>query len=144
VNDFDSDKSALLLDLEDARAALLAAVRRLSPDDLERARRGSWSISRILSHLLQSERLYTQLISMFSGEPVSPAGAGPPTLDAIPSSLETSRGALLAAVLQVRSEDFYRLQIIGHEEYSVLSILENVANHEREHAEQITKTLDSA
>jgi hypothetical protein len=88
--------------------------------------------------------LYTQLISMFTGEPVGPAGADPPTLDAIASSLETSRQALLAAVFQVRSEDFYRLQIIGHEEYSVLSILENVANHEREHAEQIMKTLASA
>lgn len=144
MNDFDSDKATLLLDLEDARAALLAVVRRLTPDGLERARRGSWSISRILSHLLQSERLYTQLISVFSGERVSSVIGDPATLDAIAPSLETSRGALLAAVFQVRSEDFYRLQTIGHEEYSVLSILENVANHDREHAEQIRKTLASA
>ena len=39
------------------------------------------------------------------------------------------------------SEKFYELRKVGHEEYSVLSILENVANHDREHAEQIRKTL---
>ena len=45
------------------------------------------------------------------------------------------------AIDHVKEEDFYRLQTIGHEEYSVLSILENVASHDREHAEQIRKTL---
>jgi hypothetical protein len=43
----------------------------------------------------------------------------------------------------VKKEDFYRLQAIGHEEYSVLSILENVASHDREHADQIRRTIES-
>jgi hypothetical protein len=30
---------------------------------------------------------------------------------------------------------------MGHEEYSVISLLENEINHEREHAAQITTTL---
>jgi hypothetical protein len=33
---------------------------------------------------------------------------------------------------------------MGYEEYSIFSMLENEANHEREHAAQIRKTLDAA
>jgi uncharacterized damage-inducible protein DinB len=146
VNGFDSDKSGLLSDLDASHETLLDVVRRLSADDLTRARRGSWSVSRILGHVLQSERLYIQLISVFSGEPAAPAPAGAveDTPAELANALESSRAALLRAVTRVGEADFYRLQIIGHEEYSVLSILENVANHEREHAEQIMKTLASA
>ena len=43
----------------------------------------------------------------------------------------------------IDEETFYRLGNLGYEEYSVLSMLENEANHEREHAAQITKTLVS-
>lgn len=57
------------------------------------------------------------------------------------TALEGTRNAVLEGVDHVKEEDFYRLQSIGHEEYSVLSILENVAAHDREHAEQIRKTI---
>jgi hypothetical protein len=60
------------------------------------------------------------------------------------TQLETTRKAVLDGVGHVKEADFYRLQSIGHEEYSVLSILENVASHDREHAEQIQKTLASS
>jgi hypothetical protein len=30
---------------------------------------------------------------------------------------------------------------VGHEEYSILSVLENVSNHDREHAEQVKTIL---
>jgi len=32
---------------------------------------------------------------------------------------------------------------MGFEEYSIVSMLENESNHEREHAAQIKKTLDN-
>ena len=38
-------------------------------------------------------------------------------------------------------ETFYELRKVGHEEYSILSVLENIANHDREHAEQIRNIL---
>ena len=57
------------------------------------------------------------------------------------AALEATRKVLLDGVGHVKEEDFYRLQTIGHDEYSVLSILENDAAHDREHAEQIRKTL---
>jgi hypothetical protein len=56
-------------------------------------------------------------------------------------ALGATRQAVIDTTSQVEERDFYRLQTIGHEEYSVLSILENVANHDREHAEQIRRTL---
>ena len=57
-----------------------------------------------------------------------------------------TRKALLNALEELEmdpmsSEKFYELRKVGHEEYSVLSVLENVANHDREHAEQIRNIL---
>lgn len=144
MSDFDSDKAALLQDLEQSRVQLNKVVGKLSADDLPSARRGSWPVSKILDHVLRSERLYAQLISVFSGVGglVEP-GASPETPAEAITGLETTRKAVLDGVGHVKEVDFYRLQTIGHEEYSVLSILENVASHDREHAEQIRRTIES-
>lgn len=142
MSDFDSDKAELLRDLEKSRAQLNEVVGKLTADDLSSARRGSWPISKVLEHVLHSERLYGQFISAFSGvgyngEP----GAVPTTPAEALTALETTRKAVLDGVSHVKEGDFYRLQTIGHDEYSVLSILENDAAHDREHAEQILKTV---
>ena len=144
MSDFSSDRAELLGELQKARAQLSEVVGRLSADDLSRARRGSWPVSKILQHVLHSERLYAQLISVFSGvgSSVQP-GTDPETSREAMSALEATRKAVLDSVEHVKEEDFYRLQAIGHEEYSVLSILENVASHDREHAEQIRRTIAS-
>lgn len=142
MSEFDSDKSDLLDDLARTRGDLQSVIREVSDSDLDTSRRGSWSVARILDHVVHSERLYAQLISVFSGtsaplpdsRPITSAG------DAL-SQLEGTRAAVLDGVAEVKEQDFYRLQTIGHEEYSVLSILENVASHDREHAEQIRRTI---
>jgi hypothetical protein len=41
----------------------------------------------------------------------------------------------------VDEDHFYALRTVSHEEYSILSLLENVANHDREHAAQVEATL---
>lgn len=145
MTEFDSDRAALLSELETARAQLNEVVGRLSPGDLSSARRGSWPVSKILDHVLHSERLYAQLISVFSGvgTSIEPAGNPSKAAEAL-RALEATRKAVIDGVGHVKEADFYRLQTIGHEEYSVLSILENVASHDREHAEQIRKTLTEA
>lgn len=144
MSDFDTDKAQLLSELEAGRAHLNEVVGKLSAKDLTSARRGSWPVSKILDHVLHSERLYAQLISVFSGvgASIEPAGSPSTSAEAL-TALEETRKAVLDGVCQVKEADFYRLQSIGHEEYSVLSILENVASHDREHAEQIQKTLAS-
>lgn len=144
MSDFTLDKAELLSELQEGRSRLNEVVSKLSADDLSRARRGSWPISRILEHVVHSERLYAQLISVFSGVGTSiEPSSEPSTAAEVLTALEATRKAVLDGIDRVKEEDFYRLQTIGHEEYSVLSILENVASHDREHAEQIQKTRAS-
>jgi len=144
MSSFDSDKRELVDDLARSRAELVAVVEALRREDFELARRGSWTVARILEHVRHSERLYTQLISVFSSKPVTPPETGElADAGAALSALSASRDAFLKAVAEVDEDDFYRLQTIGHEEYSVLSILENNAAHDREHAQQIRKTVES-
>ncbi len=142
MSEFDSEKDALLSDLQASRAKLHDVVAGLSSDDLSSARPGSWPVSKILDHVVHSERLYAQLISVFSGvgTSVEPSRTPSSSAEAL-AALEVTRKAVLDGIGYVKEEDFYRLQTIGHEEYSVLSILENVASHDREHAEQIRKTI---
>ena len=145
MSEFDADKAALLLDMDEARAELEGVVRKLEANDMERMRRGSWPVSRILEHVRDSERIYTQLISVFNGQPAVSVESGELTTAVkVSSSLGATRAGLLEAISSVEEKDFYRLQTIGHEEYSVLSILENVASHDREHAQQIQKTVSEA
>lgn len=145
MSEFEADKAALLRDMDEARAELEGVVRKLEAKDMERVRRGSWPVSRILEHVRDSERIYTQLISVFNGQPAISVESGELSTPAkVASSLGATRTGLLEAISSVEEKDFYRLQTIGHEEYSVLSILENVASHDREHAQQIRKTVTAA
>lgn len=64
MSDFSSDKAELLGDIQKSRAQLNEVVAKPSADDLSSARRGSWPVSKILEHVLHSERLYAQLTSV--------------------------------------------------------------------------------
>lgn len=144
MSDFSSDRAELLSEMQKSRVQLNEVVGKLGADDLSSARRGSWPVSKILEHVLHSEKLYAQLISVFSGVGAAIEANGNPSTSAEAlAALEATRKAVVDGVEHVKEEDFYRLQTIGHEEYSVLSILENVAAHDREHAEQIGKTIGS-
>lgn len=55
--------------------------------------------------------------------------------------LGRSRAALLHALDDVDEDTFFRLQHVGHEEYSVLSVIENVELHDREHAAHIERIM---
>jgi hypothetical protein len=57
-----------------------------------------------------------------------------------------SRKALIKALGSLEEdvaayETFYEVRKVGHEEFSVLSLLENVASHDREHTDQIRSIL---
>jgi uncharacterized damage-inducible protein DinB len=145
MSEFDSDKSALLSELSEARSEFEEVVGPLTAEDMARSRRGSWTVSKVLNHVLHSERIYTQLISAFNGKASVMADASDVRTGGEGlAALAATRKSLLEAVGGVEEQDFYRLQTIGHEEYSVLSILENVISHDREHVEQIRKTLAEA
>jgi uncharacterized damage-inducible protein DinB len=142
-DDFEQDVQHCRNELNAAREELLAVVRSLQDHHLERGRRGGWDVRRVLEHVIYSEFMYARIVQHLRGLPVD---QGP--VDAVPASaadavdkLAASRTALTEALGGVDEETFYRIGRLGHEEYSVLSLLENEINHEREHAAQIMATV---
>jgi hypothetical protein len=99
----------------------------------------------VLEHVIDSEWLYGRLVQHLRGREASDeieSGAPANGADA-ERRLAASRQALLSAVEGVDEETFYRLQKLGHEEYSVVSILENTAMHDHEHATQVREILSA-
>ncbi len=139
-SEFDRDLGAARNECDRDRRTLLSVVGALRDADLDRARRGGWTVRRVLEHVIQSEWLYVGLVHHLRGRQTeqTPMEAGAPASVAVSSrDLKVSRQALLAAIDGVVEDTFYQLQRVGHEEYSVLSVLENVALHDREHAAQV-------
>ncbi len=145
-SEFESDFAELKTDIDASRAELDAAVASLTDSDLDRARRGGWSLRRTIEHVIESEWLYTSLVSHLGSQPVPDrprTSCDGDTVAEITAKLAACRGALLTSLGGATEDNFYEVQRLGHEEYSILSVLENVANHDREHAEQIKKTVAS-
>ncbi len=143
---FAADLEAVSGDLTNARAALVSTVQRLSDEGLDRARRGGWTVRRVLEHVVEFEWLCVMAVAALRGQPPAQGQQtsceGQP-VDEILCMLDASRHALLQAVDGVDEETFYTLGRLGREEYSVLSALENVAHHDREHVEQINSIVAS-
>src|SRR3990172_11977106 len=144
ASSFQSDLDALLAEPNASRAELVSVLQAVSDADLDGGRRGGWPVRRVLEHVIQSEHLYATLVSHLRGLSVEPHGqvtCEGQSADQILCELDSSRHALLSALDGVDEDSFYRLGRIGHEEYSVMSVLENVANHDREHAAQAAPIL---
>lgn len=145
--EFEADQHVALADLTMARADLISAVQSLTSFDLQRVRRGGWPVARVIEHSIEHDYMMAMAASAIRGQPVAPRGEmscdGQP-VDEIICRMESGRTALLTAVKDVTEEQFYRLLKLGHEEFSVLSVLENAASHDREHAGQIRSILASA
>ena len=127
------------------REALLRAVRPLTAADMRVARRGGWGIGRVLEHVVQSEVAYAKLLAHLCGRPAPDLrfddiddGA---TAEA---QLAETRAAVHAAIDGVQDATLYLLASVGHEEYSPLSVLENIALHDREHEAQVQALLGYA
>lgn len=131
-------------ELQRDRELLLALVRQLSAGDLERSRRGGWTVRRVIEHVIESEATYAKALAHLCARQTGdlPARDVATAAEAI-EKLNATRAAALAMVDGVDDDTFYRLVELGHEEYSPLSMLENIALHDREHEEQI-RTLVSA
>ena len=95
TNTLQSDLEAVTADMTASRAALVSAVQRLTDANLESARRGGWSVRRVLEHVIQSEQLYVTLIAALRGQPIGqqqrPSCEGRP-VDAILCLLDSSKG----------------------------------------------------
>ena len=145
-DEFERDLSKASEDASQARQDLLAVLRTLNDADLDKVRRGGWPVRKVLEHAIHSEVLYARLARHLRELPQPEDEAvtkPPPTVANAIAALEHSRSALEAAVEGVDEETFYTLRVVGHEEYSILSLLENVALHDREHAPQIQDIVGS-
>jgi len=144
-NEFEADLRQLQGELSASRADLLGVIQSLDDADLDRARRGGWTVAHVLGHVIQSEYLYGGLVAAIVGATARSAQRSEPLTSRATAleELAATREALLGALASATEENFYRLQQFGHDEYSVISVLENAANHDREHAEQIRRTLAS-
>jgi uncharacterized damage-inducible protein DinB len=147
---FHSDLASSQQAIEGARRELLTVVDSVSRAGMEQARKGGWPVRRVLEHVIHSEHLYGQAIAYLAGAevPARPSETSPASAAQARTMLLDARTATLKALeeldLDPRAyETFYELRKVGHEEYSVLSVLENVANHDGEHAEQIKAILAS-
>ena len=142
-DEFDRDLTSACEELDAARRELLPVVGALSDADLDRERRGGWTVRRVLAHVIESEWLYANLVAHLRGAPVAGdvVSGGPASSAEAAQRLDASRRALRAALDGVDEASFYRLGVVGREEYSIISVLENTANHDREHAGQIQAIL---
>ena len=145
ADEFDGDLAFARKELDISRRELLAVVGALADADLGRERRGGWRVGRVLEHVIQSEWLYARLVTHLRELPVEGevVSGVPSSVEDAKERLNTSHAALLGALDGVDEVSYYRLREVGHEEYSVLSVVENQVNHDREHAEQVRTILDS-
>ena len=135
------ERAELFAALTDSADRLVAAARaardRPVPD-------GEWGPEQVVRHLIDSEVAYAKVIGFLRSNPVelenaSDADVASPAAAA--AALERVRARLLALVDGVEEATFYDLRALGKEQYSVLSVLENIASHDHEHVEQLRKTL---
>jgi uncharacterized damage-inducible protein DinB len=142
TEEFDRDLARCRADLNAARAGLLAVVTALSDADLDKAPRGHWTVRRVLEHTIWHEELYVRFVGHVRGQKGTEMADNTPSsvADAV-ERLTRSRNALLAGVDGVEEDLFYRLTKLGPEEYSILTMLENEANHEREHGAQVQQIV---
>jgi uncharacterized damage-inducible protein DinB len=144
TTEFEAELERSITELREARRTLIELVSGLSDADLLRGRRGHWTVAGVLDHVLESDRHYAQLIAALRNQEHSPQAAGPSEVESganAAKALAVTRDLILEATAGVDEETFYRLGGPGHQQYSVLSTLENVALHDHEHGAQIQQIL---
>lgn len=99
----------------------------------------------MLDHVISSEHGYARLIGHLRNHPITdaPPPSDPASTNDAKEMLAASRATLLGALDGVGEDEFYTIARIGHEEYSIMSILENARSHDHEHGGQLTEILSS-
>jgi uncharacterized damage-inducible protein DinB len=141
---FDTELAEATTAIERARASFLDLLRGLTDDDLARGRRGGWAVRDVIRHVIDAEVAYAKVIGYLRSSAVDLLNATDEDVaskEAAIAALQRARAQLLVLLDGIDEQTFYDLRALGKEQYSVLSVLENVANHDREHLEQIEKIL---
>jgi phosphinothricin acetyltransferase len=128
--------------MRENREALLSTISRLDREEMERSRPGGWAVGRVLEHVIESEQAYARVLAHLCGRTAPELRVTAPR-DAADAGemLAAARDAALAMVDGIVDEVLYKLARLGHEEYSALSVLENIAAHDEDHRRQIVELL---
>lgn len=146
MDEFQRDLAENLKAIETARTVLLDGLLPLTVEDLHRGRRGGWSIQEVLRHLIDAEVAYATVLGFLRTSAIEVPNASDDDVvsaSAAIAALERTRKQLVALLDGVDENTFYDMRSLGTNEYSVMSVLENVADHDHEHLSQIVKTLAS-
>ena len=84
--EFQDDFTTIQEETREARTELLEVLRPLQDSDLERTRRGSWSVRATLDHVLGTEWYYVDTVLRLRDQPTG-AGRDPLDLTSVSSSL---------------------------------------------------------
>jgi uncharacterized damage-inducible protein DinB len=144
TTEFERDLADNLQAASTARAVLLERLRLLTDDDLRRTRRGGWSMQEVLRHVIDAEVAYTRVVGFLRSLTLQIADATPDDVASVPAviaALERYRRDLESAVDGVDEATFYEVRALGRDQYSVMSVLENVADHDHEHTGQIERLM---
>ncbi len=132
-------------DMASARRELLALVSTAPPDSAGLARPGGWTLGRVLHHVIESEAVYAKLLAHQRGVAAPDLDAGEPSDGAdAAAKLAATRSAVETLVDGIDDATLYRLVRFGHEEYSPLSVLENIASHDLDHFAQVAELIGDA
>jgi phosphinothricin acetyltransferase len=128
--------------MHERREGLLSSITPLAAGDMAQARPGGWSVGRVLQHVIESEHAYAKLIAHLAGR-VAPEGtfSAPRGGTEAAEMLGETRAGVRAMLEGIDDTTLYRLARIGHEEYSPLSVIENIAAHDEDHHRQIVDLL---
>ena len=138
----EEDLRRVIADLKRERAALFRTLRPIEAGDFDRARPGGWSIGRVAQHLVESDVLYAKLLAHQTQRDAGDLpGIEPADGASTMAALMVTQRAMLHMVEGIDAETLYRMTKVGHEEYSPLSLLENIAMHDGEHQAQIESLL---
>jgi len=139
------DLAGLLHQMRTDREAMLATIGRIEHGGMAVERPGGWSVARVLQHVIEAENNYAKLLAYLTGKPALECDTSPPADGAAARhALAATRSAVEEMIDDIDAETLYALKRVGHEEYSPLSVLENIALHDREHVEQIASLLRHA
>src|SRR5688572_13414308 len=104
----------------EARRSLLELLSRLSDADLAISRRGGWTVRQTLEHVLESDNYYIDGISRLRqlNSQGRPKLLGFDSITDVAVRLEVFAAHLEQALAGIDEESFYKLERLGHQDYS--------------------------
>ena len=147
ATEFERDLTEACAAVDDARADLAGLAEVITDADLERARRGEWTVAGVLGHLVASAGHSAGLVASLRGRAPETSDSGGGSVTSVADALgqmAAARASIRDALDGIGEDEFYELQDGGFQTYSLRSAALDIALHDRQHLEQIREILASS